>query len=41
VSGICGWFDPDRRDAANGSVEAMAAVLARFDASPVRAASAS
>ncbi|HXU41232.1 MAG TPA: asparagine synthase-related protein [Burkholderiales bacterium] len=41
MSGICGWFDPDRRDAANGSVEAMAAVLARFDASPVRAASAS
>jgi asparagine synthase (glutamine-hydrolysing) len=39
VSGICGWFDPDRRGGTNAGVEAMAAALARFDASPVRSLS--
>jgi asparagine synthase (glutamine-hydrolysing) len=36
VSGICGWFDPDGRGAARADIEAMAATLARFDATPVR-----
>ena len=40
MSGLCGWFDPGRRDAANTSIDAMAATLARFDASPVRSKSA-
>jgi asparagine synthase (glutamine-hydrolysing) len=38
VSGICGWFDPERRGSASASIDAMAATLARFDASPVRSA---
>jgi asparagine synthase (glutamine-hydrolysing) len=36
VSGLCGWFDPAGRGSANASIDAMAAALARFDASPVR-----
>lgn len=36
MSGLCGWFCPDGRGAANANIEAMAATLARFDASPVR-----
>ena len=40
MSGLCGWFDPERRGAAGGSIDAMAATLARFDATPVRSASA-
>jgi asparagine synthase (glutamine-hydrolysing) len=38
VSGLCGWFDPEGPGSQNASVEAMAATLARFDASPVRSA---
>lgn len=38
MSGLCGWFDPERRGAANAGVDAMAATLARFDATPVRSA---
>src|SRR6267143_5142420 len=40
MSGLCGWFDPGGRDAANADIDAMAATLARFDASPVRSKSA-
>jgi len=36
MSGICGWFEPNPGGSANADVAAMAATLARFDASPLR-----
>ncbi|HYM86034.1 MAG TPA: asparagine synthase-related protein, partial [Pseudoxanthomonas sp.] len=40
MSGLCGWFDLGRPDAANANIDAMAATLARFDGTPVRSKSA-
>jgi len=36
MSGICGWFDPISGATSNADIAAMAAALARFDASTVR-----
>jgi len=36
MSGICGWFDPNPGGSSNADIAAMAATLARFDASEVR-----
>jgi asparagine synthase (glutamine-hydrolysing) len=40
MSGICGWFEPGSGGSSNAEITAMAATLARFDASPVRTQSA-
>src|SRR6185436_7335170 len=40
MSGICGWFDPNPGGSSNADIAAMAATLARFDASEVRTMSA-
>lgn len=40
MSGICGWLDPNPGGSASADIAAMAATLARFDASPVRTKSA-
>ena len=36
MSGICGWLDPNPGGSSSADIAAMAATLARFDASPVR-----
>ena len=40
MSGVCGWFAPGSGDSSNADIAAMAATLARFDASPARSKSA-